>query len=66
MGERVYPWKGEVMITGDRYKGNAIKSSIPKDSELTEKSGHQSFVKECGTMENRIETCNFYTDPYYP
>ena len=31
MRERVYPWKGEVMITGDRSKGTTIKISIPKD-----------------------------------
>jgi PAS domain S-box-containing protein len=33
MHERVYPWKGDVQITGDRIKGTTIKISIPKDKE---------------------------------
>jgi signal transduction histidine kinase len=34
MRERVYPWKGDVQITGDRIKGTNIKISIPKDKEV--------------------------------
>jgi PAS domain S-box-containing protein len=33
MRERVYPWKGDVQITGDRIKGTNIKISIPKDKD---------------------------------
>ena len=31
MRERVYPWKGEVQISGVRDKGTIIRISIPKD-----------------------------------
>ena len=37
MRERVYPWKGDVLITGDRNKGTTIKIIIPQDSEITER-----------------------------
>ena len=33
MRERVYPWKGDVQITGDRIKGTNIKITIPKTKE---------------------------------